>query len=64
MESLGQGTFTQVFRGVRREQGDYGEVHKMDVVMKVLDKSHRNYTEVSWEKHHGDNIQIKVCVCV
>lgn len=49
MESLGQGTFTQVFRGVRRELGDYGEVHEMDVVMKVLDKSHHNYTEVSWE---------------
>lgn len=45
-ESLGQGTFTQVFRGYRTELGDYGEVHKMEVVLKVLEKSHGNYTEV------------------
>lgn len=50
---MGQGMFTQVFRGVRRELGDYGEIHKMDVVLKVLDKSHRNYTEVLWEKPKG-----------
>lgn len=45
-DSLGQGTFTKIFRGVRKELGDYGEVHQMDVVVKILDKGHRNYSEV------------------
>lgn len=49
-ESLGQGTFTKIFCGVRKELGDYGELHQMDVVVKILDKSHRNYSEVSWSK--------------
>ncbi|XP_026110435.1 tyrosine-protein kinase JAK2a [Carassius auratus] len=70
-ESLGQGTFTQVFRGVRRELGDYGEVHKMDVVLKVLDKSHRNYTESFFESasmmsqlsHKHLLLNYGVCVC-
>ncbi|XP_060746360.1 tyrosine-protein kinase JAK2a [Tachysurus vachellii] len=71
MESLGQGTFTQVFRGVRRELGDYGEVHEMDVVMKVLDKSHRNYTESFFEaasmmsqiSHKHLLLNYGICVC-
>ncbi|TSY69823.1 Tyrosine-protein kinase JAK2 [Bagarius yarrelli] len=71
MESLGQGTFTQVFRGVRRELGDYGEVHEMDVVMKVLDKSHRNYTESFFEAasmmsqitHKHLLLNYGICVC-
>lgn len=46
-DSLGQGTFTKIFRGVRKELGDYGEMHQMDVVVKILEKSHRNYSEVS-----------------
>uniref|UniRef100_A0A8C5HSV9 Tyrosine-protein kinase n=1 Tax=Gouania willdenowi TaxID=441366 RepID=A0A8C5HSV9_GOUWI len=46
MESLGQGTFTKIFKGVRKEVGDYGLVHQTDVVMKVLDQAHRNYSEV------------------
>ncbi|KAK9954840.1 hypothetical protein ABG768_014760 [Culter alburnus] len=70
-ESLGQGTFTQVFRGVRRELGDYGEIHKMDVVLKVLDKSHRNYTESFFESasmmsqlsHKHLLLNYGVCVC-
>lgn len=45
MESLGQGTFTKIFKGVRKELGDYG-LHQTEVVMKVLDKAHRNYSEV------------------
>lgn len=45
-DSLGQGTFTKIFRGVRKELGDYGEMHQMDVVVKILDKSQRNYSEV------------------
>lgn len=45
MESLGQGTFTKIFKGVRKELGDYG-LHQTEVVMKVLDQAHRNYSEV------------------
>ncbi|KAB5549340.1 hypothetical protein PHYPO_G00066220 [Pangasianodon hypophthalmus] len=70
MESLGQGTFTQVFRGIRRELGDYG-VHEMEVVMKVLDKSHRNYTESFFEaasmmsqiSHKHLLLNYGICVC-
>lgn len=47
-ESLGQGTFTKIFCGVRKELGDYGAMHQMDVVIKILDKAHRNYSEVGW----------------
>lgn len=46
-DSLGQGTFTKIFCGVRKELGDYGEIHQMDVIVKILDKAHRNYSEVS-----------------
>uniref|UniRef100_A0A672LVB2 Tyrosine-protein kinase n=1 Tax=Sinocyclocheilus grahami TaxID=75366 RepID=A0A672LVB2_SINGR len=71
MEGLGQGAFTQVFRGVRRELGDYGEIHKMDVVLKVLDKTHRNYTESFFESasmmsqlsHKHLLLNHGVCVC-
>ncbi|KAK6494255.1 tyrosine-protein kinase JAK2-like isoform X1 [Huso huso] len=48
-ESLGQGTFTKIFRGIRKELGDYGEMHETEVVMKVLDKAHRNYSESFFE---------------
>lgn len=50
MESLGQGTFTKIFKGVRKELGDYGLVHQTEVVMKVLDQAHRNYSEVCSSK--------------
>uniref|UniRef100_A0A671PU42 Tyrosine-protein kinase n=1 Tax=Sinocyclocheilus anshuiensis TaxID=1608454 RepID=A0A671PU42_9TELE len=71
LEGLGQGAFTQVFRGVRRELGDYGEIHKMDVVLKVLDKTHRNYTESFFESasmmsqlsHKHLLLNYGVCVC-
>lgn len=46
MDSLGQGTFTKIFKGVRKELGDYGLVHQTEVVMKVLDQAHRNFSEV------------------
>lgn len=46
MESLGQGTFTKIFKGVRKELGDYGQIHQTEAVMKVLDQTHRNYSEV------------------
>jgi len=45
-ESLGQGTFTKIFKGIRREVGDYGQLHETEVLLKVLDKAHRNYSEV------------------
>ncbi|KAM6975274.1 LOW QUALITY PROTEIN: tyrosine-protein kinase JAK2a [Tautogolabrus adspersus] len=48
-ESLGQGTFTKIFCGVKKELGDYGEIHQMDVVIKILDKAHRNYSESFYE---------------
>lgn len=70
-ECLGQGTFTQVFRGVRTELGDYGEVHKMEVVLKILEKSHRNYTESFFESasmmsqlsHKHILLNYGICVC-
>lgn len=45
-ESLGQGTFTKIFKGTRKEVGDYGQLHQTEVLLKVLDKVHRNYSEV------------------
>uniref|UniRef100_A0AAR2K401 Tyrosine-protein kinase n=1 Tax=Pygocentrus nattereri TaxID=42514 RepID=A0AAR2K401_PYGNA len=71
VESLGHGTFTQVFRGIRRELGDYGEMHEMEVVMKVLDKTHRNYTESFFEaasmmsqlSHKHLLLNYGICVC-
>lgn len=45
-DSLGQGTFTKIFRGVKKDLGDYGQLHQMDVVIKILDKTHRNFSEV------------------
>lgn len=50
-ESLGQGTFTKIFKGIRKELGDYGLMHQTDVVMKILDQAHRNYSEVSYSLH-------------
>lgn len=46
LENLGQGTFTKIFRGKREETGDYNQVHETEVLLKVLDKPHRNYSEV------------------
>uniref|UniRef100_A0A672M841 non-specific protein-tyrosine kinase n=1 Tax=Sinocyclocheilus grahami TaxID=75366 RepID=A0A672M841_SINGR len=44
-----QGTFTKLFKGIRKEQGDYGETHTTEVIVKVLDKAHRNYSESFFE---------------
>lgn len=44
-ENQGQGTFTKIFKGIRKEMGD-GEMHQTDVIIKVLDKAHRKYSEV------------------
>ncbi|XP_034048012.1 tyrosine-protein kinase JAK2a [Thalassophryne amazonica] len=70
-ESLGQGTFTKIFRGVRKELRDYGEVHQIDVVIKILDKGHRNYSESFFEaasmmsqlSHKHLLLIYGVCVC-
>uniref|UniRef100_A0A7N8XQR8 Tyrosine-protein kinase n=1 Tax=Mastacembelus armatus TaxID=205130 RepID=A0A7N8XQR8_9TELE len=70
-ESLGQGTFTKIFCGVRKELGDYGEIHQIDVVIKILDKAHRNYSESFFEaasmmsqlSHKHLLLNYGVCVC-
>ncbi|XP_077455995.1 tyrosine-protein kinase JAK2-like isoform X1 [Stigmatopora argus] len=72
-ESLGQGTFTKIFKGVRKELGDYGQVHQTEVVMKILDQAHRNYSEVgsffeaasmmSQLSHKHLMLNYGVCVC-
>lgn len=70
-ESLGQGTFTKIFCGVRKELGDYGEIHQMDVVIKILDKAHRSYSESFFEaasimsqlSHKHLLLTYGVCVC-
>ncbi|KAJ0067977.1 hypothetical protein NL108_014223, partial [Boleophthalmus pectinirostris] len=71
VESLGQGTFTKIFKGVRKELGDYGHVHQTEVVMKVLDHDHRNYSESFFEaasmmsqlSHKHLILNYGVCVC-
>ncbi|KAM6901168.1 tyrosine-protein kinase JAK2a [Lycodopsis pacificus] len=70
-ESLGQGTFTKIFCGVRKELGDYGEIHQIDVVIKILEKAHRNYSESFFEaasmmsqlSHKHLLLNFGVCVC-
>ncbi|XP_062410026.1 tyrosine-protein kinase JAK2a isoform X2 [Sardina pilchardus] len=70
-ESLGQGTFTKIFRGMRKELGDYGEVYEMEVIMKILEKTHRNYSESFFEaasmmsqlSHKHLLLNYGVCVC-
>ncbi|GAA6065086.1 tyrosine-protein kinase JAK2, partial [Tachysurus ichikawai] len=43
-ESLGQGSFTHIYRGCKVDHRD-GETHTTDVLLKVLDVEHKN----SWE---------------
>ncbi|XP_028272989.1 tyrosine-protein kinase JAK2a [Parambassis ranga] len=70
-ESLGQGTFTKIFCGVKKELGDYGEIHQTDVVIKILDKAHRNFSEsffeaasmMSQHSHKHLLLNYGVCVC-
>ncbi|XP_078525427.1 tyrosine-protein kinase JAK3 [Lissotriton helveticus] len=44
-ESLGQGSFTKIFRGVKRDVVDADEVHRTDVLLKVLDSAHKSFSE-------------------
>lgn len=46
-ESLGQGSFTHIYKGIKRDQKD-DEFYQTPVVLKVMDSSHRNCSEVSW----------------
>ncbi|KAM4532916.1 tyrosine-protein kinase JAK2a [Fundulus diaphanus] len=70
-EGLGQGTFTKLFRGVRKELGNYGEVHQMDVAVKILDTAHRSFSESFFEaasmmsqlSHKHLLLIYGVCVC-
>lgn len=70
-ENQGQGTFTKIFKGVRKEMGDYGEMHKTDVIIKVLDKTHRKYSESFFEaasmmsqlSHKHLVLTYGICVC-
>ncbi|XP_041666012.1 tyrosine-protein kinase JAK2a [Cheilinus undulatus] len=69
-ESLGQGTFTKIFCGVRKELGDYGELHQIDVVIKILDKAQRNFSESFYEaasmmsQHSHKHLLLNYGVCV
>ncbi|XP_026994267.1 tyrosine-protein kinase JAK2 isoform X2 [Tachysurus fulvidraco] len=70
-ENQGQGTFTKIFKGVRKEMGDYGEMHETDVIIKVLDKAHRKYSESFFEaasmmsqlSHKHLTFTYGICVC-
>ncbi|NXK89244.1 JAK3 kinase, partial [Formicarius rufipectus] len=47
-ESLGQGSFTQIYKGIKQDQGEEEEVDRprqTTVVLKVMDSSHRNCSE-------------------
>ncbi|XP_043577361.1 tyrosine-protein kinase JAK2-like [Chiloscyllium plagiosum] len=47
-ESLGQGSFTKIFKGIRKGNAD-DYFNQMDVLLKVLDHTHRNYSESFFE---------------
>ncbi|XP_043832406.1 tyrosine-protein kinase JAK3 [Dromiciops gliroides] len=43
-ENLGHGSFTKIYRGSRLDKVD-GETHKVEVLLKVMDKTHQNCIE-------------------
>ncbi|XP_072924150.1 tyrosine-protein kinase JAK2-like isoform X1 [Hemitrygon akajei] len=47
-ESLGQGSFTKIFKGAREVNAN-NDFFQMEVLLKVLDPSHRNYSESFFE---------------
>ncbi|KAJ8277414.1 hypothetical protein GJAV_G00074910 [Gymnothorax javanicus] len=47
-ENLGQGSFTRIYKGGKTDIRE-GEKHVTDVLLKVLDSSHRNYWESFFE---------------
>ncbi|XP_036255292.1 tyrosine-protein kinase JAK3 [Molothrus ater] len=44
-ESLGQGSFTQIYKGIKRDQDEEDGTRQTPVVLKVMDSSHRNCLE-------------------
>ncbi|NXR63695.1 JAK3 kinase, partial [Rhadina sibilatrix] len=44
-ESLGQGSFTHIYKGIKREQDEEDGARQTPVVLKVMDSSHRNCLE-------------------
>ncbi|NWI75852.1 JAK3 kinase, partial [Dryoscopus gambensis] len=44
-ESLGQGSFTQIYKGVKRDEDEEDGPRQTPVVLKVMDSSHRNCLE-------------------
>ncbi|NWV96867.1 JAK3 kinase, partial [Machaerirhynchus nigripectus] len=44
-ESLGQGSFTQIYKGVKQDQDEEDGPRQTPVVLKVMDSSHRNCLE-------------------
>ncbi|NWW41491.1 JAK3 kinase, partial [Panurus biarmicus] len=44
-ESLGQGSFTHIYKGVKRDQDEEDGPRQTPVVLKVMDSSHRNCLE-------------------
>ncbi|NXD44510.1 JAK3 kinase, partial [Copsychus sechellarum] len=44
-ESLGQGSFTQIYKGVKHEQDEEDGPRQTPVVLKVMDSSHQNCLE-------------------
>ncbi|NXV65347.1 JAK3 kinase, partial [Molothrus ater] len=44
-ESLGQGSFTQIYKGIKRDQDEEDGARQTPVVLKVMDSSHRNCLE-------------------
>ncbi|XP_046871688.1 tyrosine-protein kinase JAK2 [Hypomesus transpacificus] len=70
-DSLGQGTFTKIIKGVRKELGDYGEMHQTEVIMKVLEQAQRSYSESFFEaasmmsqlSHKHLVLNYGMCVC-
>ncbi|KAJ8401952.1 hypothetical protein AAFF_G00375330 [Aldrovandia affinis] len=70
-ESLGQGTFTKISKGIRKELGDYRKMHETEVILKVLCKAHRKYSESFFEAasmmsqlcHKHLLLNYGVCVC-
>ncbi|XP_030919140.1 tyrosine-protein kinase JAK3, partial [Geospiza fortis] len=44
-ESLGQGSFTQIYKGIKQDQDEEDGARQTPVVLKVMDSSHRNCLE-------------------
>lgn len=54
-ESLGQGSFTRIFKGYKTDVRD-GEKHVNEVLLKELDVAHKNCWEVGFPHENRLNI--------